>query len=114
MTSHDLYQECIARRLVFWVTDPGHGWLAVPLSEIDRTSIHDRISPYSYIGSDLWGYDGYALLEEDCDAALYIDALALPGNAFVAAGNFCFSQPGCRDNVAHNVRALDSYATRRR
>ena len=50
-------------------TDPGHGWLEVDRSELDRLGISGRISPYSYMRG------ATAYLEEDCDATLYIDAV---------------------------------------
>ena len=51
-----------------WYTDPGHGWLRVPLAELDRLGIRDKMSVYSYRSG------GYAYLEEDCDALAFIDA----------------------------------------
>jgi len=53
-------------------TDPGHGWLEVPLCECRALGIADKISGYSYVqvkGGAAWVY-----LEEDCDAALYMNA----------------------------------------
>lgn len=52
-------------------TDPGHGWLAVPLSELERLGIADKISTYSYMSGDV------AYLEEDCDAPLFIKAAGI-------------------------------------
>lgn len=111
MTQREFYQKCLDDKRVFWVTDPGHGWLAVPLTEVDRLGFGDKITPYSYVGSSYHGYEGYALLEEDCDAALWfvateatVDPEGIP--------EFTFGQPRCSKNVAHSVRALDSYATR--
>ena len=40
-------------------SDPGHGWIQVPLQEIERLAI--RPSPYSYRD------DSYGYLEEDGD-----------------------------------------------
>lgn len=108
-TSRSRYQQLLDEWAVFWVTDPGHGWLAVPLDLFRAAGIADKVSSYSYIGSGLHGYDGYVLLEEDCDAGLYIDAVTTRERAFLASGEFTFDQPGCSGNVAHNVRALDSY-----
>ncbi len=112
-TSRSLYQDCLDNRRVFWVSDPGHAWLAVPVAEIRRLGIAERISGYSYLGSGWHGYDGYALLEEDCDAGVYIDAVTTPEHAFTAAGDFCFDQPRSSGNVAHNVRSLDGYDSRK-
>ena len=43
-------------------SDPGHGWLAVKLSEIKMLGIETDISEFSYIKGKT------AYLEEDCDA----------------------------------------------
>ena len=53
-----------------WICDPGHGWLIVPLAELQSLGIVDRISRYSYL------HDGLAYLEEDCDAPLYLEAVS--------------------------------------
>jgi hypothetical protein len=54
--------------------DPGHGWIEVPLSEVDRLGI--RPSPYSY------RTDEAAYLEEDCDAGLFIEAKKAKGEPY--------------------------------
>lgn len=54
-------------RLHFY-SDPAHGWLKVPIKELERLGIADKITPYSYIRGQ------YAYLEEDCDAPLYMKA----------------------------------------
>lgn len=48
--------------------DPGHGWIEVPITELRRLKIADRISPYSYRDG------GIAYLEEDCDASVWVNA----------------------------------------
>jgi hypothetical protein len=49
-------------------TDPGHGWVEVPIALVFELEIYDDISRYSY-------HDGVnAFLEEDCDAAIFIRA----------------------------------------
>lgn len=48
-----------------FVSDPGHGWLKVPVTELVRLGIADKISTYSYLR------DGMAYLEEDCDYAVF-------------------------------------------
>jgi hypothetical protein len=48
--------------------DPGHGWLAVKITELMELGIITQISPYSYM------LGGTAYLEEDCDAALFFNA----------------------------------------
>lgn len=49
-------------------TDPGHGWLRVPLAELIELGIADSISGYSYVRH------AFAYLEEDCDMTRFIDA----------------------------------------
>ena len=51
-------------------TDPGHGWLRVPHSDLDALGIRDKITMYSYYN------DRYAYLEEDCDLTTYMRALS--------------------------------------
>lgn len=48
--------------------DPGHGWLAVKLAELEALNIADKITPYSYQRGQT------AYLEEDQDAATFITA----------------------------------------
>lgn len=56
-----------------FTADPGHAWLEVPMSELWRLGIADKISRYSYrLGTN-------AYLEEDCDAALFIEAKKAEG-----------------------------------
>lgn len=56
-----------------YLQDPGHGWIACPLSLVHDLGIADKVSRYSYLDRDiLW-------LEEDCDAGLLIDALRAAG-----------------------------------
>ena len=53
-----------------FIEDPGHGWLRVPVWELHELGIANKVSHCSYIdGED-------ALLEEDCDAVLFIEARA--------------------------------------
>lgn len=54
---------------VLFITDPGHGWLRVPISHLDdeRMDIAGRVTDYSYQSG--W----YVYLEEDCDLSLYLD-----------------------------------------
>ena len=53
-----------------YVQDPGHGWLKVPVSELERLEIADQISEYSYLKN------GMAYLEEDCDMLVFMNARA--------------------------------------
>ena len=49
-------------------TDPGHGWIEVPLPIIAKLGIAKDISSYSYTD----GRNAY--LEEDCDAWVFVKA----------------------------------------
>ncbi|MDO4644041.1 MAG: hypothetical protein Q4A74_09395 [Cardiobacteriaceae bacterium] len=48
--------------------DAGHGWLEVPISELKRLNIADKISGFSYRDGDT------AFLEEDDDLSLFWEA----------------------------------------
>lgn len=52
-----------------YFSDPGHGWLKVPLDLVDRLGILHAISPYSYYRH------GFLYLEEDCDMPLFLRAM---------------------------------------
>lgn len=54
--------------LLTFVSDPGHGWLRVPLADIAALRIENDISPCSFIDSR------FAYLEEDCDCAVFTQA----------------------------------------
>jgi hypothetical protein len=56
--------------------DPGHGWLEVGRDELAMLHIDDAISSCSYQRWDK------VYLEEDCDAALFINALENLGVKF--------------------------------
>lgn len=51
-----------------FISDPGHGWLEVPIQLIDVLGIRNKISAYSYRR----GLQAY--LEEDCDAPEFLRA----------------------------------------
>lgn len=53
--------------------DPGHGWLAVKVDEIQQLGITNKITGYSY-------YKGATVyLEEDCDLETYMTACRKAG-----------------------------------
>jgi hypothetical protein len=54
-----------------WVADAGHSWLSVPLEDIRKLGIADKISPYSYMTHTR------VYLEEDRDASLILEASGL-------------------------------------
>jgi antirestriction protein ArdC len=55
-----------------FTSDPGHGWLVVPVSDIATLGIAQNISPYSYLSPR----GGKAYLEEDGDAPRFVEAYA--------------------------------------
>lgn len=55
---------------VFYST-PGHGYLKVPVSDIQEAGVMDQISHCSPI------YGGDYYLEEDCDAPLFMKAVGI-------------------------------------
>ena len=50
-------------------TDPGHGWIEVSFADLVSVGLKpDDFSQYSYRSGE------YAYLEEDCDAAVFVNA----------------------------------------
>ena len=64
-------------KTLLFFSDPGHGWLAVEKDYLQALGIADKISTCSYQKGNL------AYLEEDCDAALLIDAMKAKNIEFV-------------------------------
>lgn len=62
-------KESIKITNLTFYSDPGHGWLKVPIKELKKLGIENDISSYSYMMGD------YAYLEEDSDLSTYITAL---------------------------------------
>ena len=62
-------------RQYLYITDPGHGWLAVPSTTIRKLGIAQDISSYSYVSHS--GKTVYC--EEDCDAPIVVEALRARG-----------------------------------
>ena len=50
--------------------DPGHGWLAVPLTDLILLGLQCAVSEYSYYDEST----DYVYLEEDCDAPRFVRA----------------------------------------
>jgi hypothetical protein len=69
MTIYTPKTKKINQRVYDFITDAGHGWLKVRMSELKELGIYDDISLYSY-----QDHLGYAYLEEDCDASIFIRA----------------------------------------
>lgn len=57
-------------------SDAGHGWLEVPVIDIELAGVADKISEYSYKKG------GVAYLEEDCDMNRFLFALKEEGFPF--------------------------------
>ena len=55
------------------ITDPGHGWLQVPINLLEKINVIDKISEYSYKRGS------YAYLEEDCDWTTFGRAMKANG-----------------------------------
>lgn len=72
---------------VYWVVDPGHGWLRVPIVSAEGLTF----SEYSYIDRGA----GVLYLEEDCDAGIWLRAHNVAGSGFPAY-QLAISAP-CRD-----------------
>jgi hypothetical protein len=54
-------------------SDPGHGWLAVKVSDLKMLGIETKISSFSYVkGKTVY-------LEEDCDMSTFIEAAKAKG-----------------------------------
>jgi len=77
-------------------TDPGHGWLEVTLAEVVALGISEQISHYSYQRGDK------VYLEEDCDAALFINAKKQRGE------EYSFNE--AHTDNEHWIRRLPSYS----
>jgi hypothetical protein len=56
------------KRSLKFISDPGHGWLSVPLQDLMTLNIAQQISTYSYMTLTR------AYLEEDEDATIYLKA----------------------------------------
>ncbi|MCA9872109.1 MAG: hypothetical protein KC441_00580 [Anaerolineales bacterium] len=62
----------LSEQLTF-ISDPGHGWLKVPLGELTTLGIQSEITTYSFV-------DGrFVYLEEDQDAGTYLVARRAQG-----------------------------------
>lgn len=76
--------------------DPGHGWLAVKITELLELGIITKITSYSYMRG------ATAYLEEDVDASLFIHAYK---DKYGTEPN----QTCIYTNNRSNIRSYDSY-----
>lgn len=51
-----------------FISDAGHGWIEVPLYEIQKLGLTEKITPYSHQKGDM------VYLEEDRDASAFVEA----------------------------------------
>ena len=80
-------------------SDSSHGWAEVSLSELDRLGIAQKISRYSYVKGET------AFLEEDCDLAVYLDALRSAGEEFTFEEHHTNGDSRIRGYNAYRVTA---------
>jgi len=57
------------QRTFIYYTDPGHGWVKVPVRLLNNIGIADKITSFSYYRN------GFAFLERDTDMALLVNKL---------------------------------------
>lgn len=72
-----------------WYSDGGHGWLRVPLADLGARLVRvaEPGEQFPYSGRTLSGFsyvdrEGYAYLEEDWDAGIFIRAMHEDGVPF--------------------------------
>jgi hypothetical protein len=73
------------RNYVF-LSDPGHGWLIVPVSHVIEAGCAEKITSYSYLKME--GGTQYAYLEEDCDAPTFLNAAKEKGWEITITENY--------------------------
>lgn len=56
-----------------YYSDPGHGWLKVPVDSLHALGVENKITEYSFC------FQGFAYLEEDLDMGTYLQALRSTG-----------------------------------
>ena len=56
------------QRKFTFISDPGHGWLKVPIKLLQQLGIAHKITAWSFQRTP------YAYLEEDCDMQLFVRA----------------------------------------
>lgn len=86
-----------------YITDPGHGYLSVPLSDLDRFGIIDQISSCSFMT------DTRAYLEEDCDAGVFIQAanIGINDDSIRDTGNLGWAK--CRSYARYDASKVKSF-----
>ena len=80
---------------VSYYHDAGHGWYRVSLKALKALGISDKVTAWSY------RYGASVYLEEDTDAGLLFEALAIKGITPIV--HRCKQESRCR------VRSFESY-----
>jgi hypothetical protein len=98
-----------------FIADPGHGWLRVPLGELQAFGLLEKISACSYLDNS----NGFAYLEEDCDLGHYCIARAAIAG-FKEESAHDWSHKFFKDQVTDThlnsdsvIRQLPRYSTQR-
>lgn len=86
-------------RVYVFFSDPGHGWLAVPMEVLKYMGVERLFTPYSYISRS--GKTAY--LEEDVDSPLFV--------AHLHARNIRFRHIVRYANEMSSIRKLPGYPT---
>jgi hypothetical protein len=76
-----------------FIADAGHGWISVPLEDIERLGLTDKITPYSYMT------DKRAYLEEDCDAGVFLEAAGIDIDSLPYSDS-----DKCRSHASYNPK----------
>lgn len=74
-----------------FISDPGHGFLRVPLTILEKYGVQFKISPYSYKSKR------YAFLEEDMDANTFMDAVKAKGDGVELKVSYIDVPSSCRN-----------------
>jgi len=77
-------------------SDPGHGWLAVKITDLVRLGIVEKITSFSYIRGKT------AYLEEDADLSTFVKALKANGEEFL-------NKEGSYNDSRSHIRSYDQY-----
>jgi hypothetical protein len=91
----------MAKRTLKAFTDPGHGWLAVPYSDLETLGIVDKISAFSYYRVDKHN-NIKVYLEEDCDWSTYMLAAGAAGWTITIHYNHTDKQSKIRSYLSYN------------
>jgi hypothetical protein len=84
---------------ISYYTDPGHGWAACKIETLRSLGIVGQISHYSYMRGRT------AYLEEDCDFARLLDALAAAGVDYSIAQKHTNARSPIRSYLTFKVAA---------